>query len=183
MLAEAPVEIRAFAQGAEMHPVFDFKRPFRALFLYPKTKDEVVIMAKLTDKQKKKIIAEHIEGATIRALAKKYKVSTTTVQRVLKSDADFTQKVTEKKEDNAKQVLLHMEEKKNQVCTIIDKILSQMEDDAKIAATPLNQLATTMGILIDKYTANEIARGNASIENNLAEAIEKAAKAVGDGKK
>lgn len=106
MLAEAPVEIRAFAQGAFLHPVFDFKRPFRALFLYPKTKDEVVIMAKLTDKQKKKIIAEHIEGATIRALAKKYKVSTTTVQRVLKSDADFTQKVTEKKEDNAKQVRL-----------------------------------------------------------------------------
>lgn len=62
-------------------------------------------MAKLTDKQRKKIIAEHIEGASIRALASKYKVSTTTIQRTIHGDTDFAQKVTEKKEANAKQVL------------------------------------------------------------------------------
>ena len=141
---------------------------------------EVVIVAKLTDKQRKKIIAEHIEGATIRALAKKYDVSTTTIQRVLKSDAEYTQKVTDKKDENTKAVLAHMEEKKDTVCTIVDKILDQMGDDNKIAATPLNQLATAMGILIDKFTANEIMRGNANNENNLADAIERAAKEVAE---
>lgn len=137
-------------------------------------------MAKLTDKQRKKIIAEHIDGASIRALAKKYKVSTTTIQRTIRSDTEFTQKVTEKKAENQKQVLAHMDEKKEQVCTIVDKILLQMGDDKKIASTPLNQLATTMGILIDKFTANEVSRANATEENNLARAIADAAKHIGE---
>lgn len=54
-------------------------------------------MAKLTDKQRKKIIAESVNGSSIRALAAKYQVSTTTIQRVLKSDAELTQKVAQKK--------------------------------------------------------------------------------------
>lgn len=139
-------------------------------------------MAKLTDKQRKRIIAEHIEGASIRALASKYKVSTTTIQRTIHGDTDFAQKVTEKKEANAKQVLAHMDEKKEQVCTIVDKILLQMGNEEKIASTPLNQLATTMGILIDKFTANEVSRANAAEENNLARAIADAARHIGDQK-
>ena len=47
-------------------------------------------MAKLTDKQRKKIIAESVNGSSIRALAAKYGVSTTTIQRVLKSDTKET---------------------------------------------------------------------------------------------
>lgn len=139
-------------------------------------------MAKLTDKQRKKIIAEHIEGASIRALASKYKVSTTTIQRTIHGDTDFAQKVTKKKEANAKQVLAHMDEKKEQVCTIVDKILLQMGNEEKIASTPLNQLATAMGILIDKFTANEVSRANAAEENNLARAIADAARHIGEQK-
>lgn len=54
-------------------------------------------MAKLTDKQRKKIIAESVNGSSIRALAAKYGVSTTTIQRTLKSDNDLKQKVAQKK--------------------------------------------------------------------------------------
>lgn len=54
-------------------------------------------MAKLTDKQRKKIIAESVNGSSIRALAAKYGVSTTTIQRVLKSDTTLTQKVAQKR--------------------------------------------------------------------------------------
>ena len=57
-------------------------------------------MAKLTDKQRKKIIAESVNGSSIRALAAKYGVSTTTIQRVLKSDTTLTQKVAQKKAEN-----------------------------------------------------------------------------------
>lgn len=129
-------------------------------------------MAKLTDKQRKKIIAESVNGSSIRALAAKYQVSTTTIQRVLKSDAELTQKVAQKKAENTASVLAFMDSKKNDVCGLIDKFLSAMGDDEKLAAATVNQLATAMGIVIDKYTANEAANASSAKENNLFEAID-----------
>ena len=129
-------------------------------------------MAKLTDKQRKKIIAESVNGSSIRALAAKYKVSTTTIQRVLKSDAELTQKVAQKKAENTASVLAFMDSKKNDVCGLIDKFLSAMGDDEKLAAATVNQLATAMGIVIDKYTANETVNASSAKENNLFEAID-----------
>lgn len=129
-------------------------------------------MAKLTDKQRKHIIAESVSGASIRALAAKYKVSTTTIQRVLKSDTELTQKVAQKKAENTQSVLAFMDSKKQTVCDLIDKLLAAMCDEDKIAATPLNQLATAMGIVIDKYTAGEAPKTADTAANNLFEAIE-----------
>ena len=129
-------------------------------------------MAKLTDKQRKKIIAESVNGSSIRALAAKYQVSTTTIQRVLKSDAELTQKVARKKAENTASVLAFMDSKKNDVCGLIDKFLSAMGDDEKLAAATVNQLATAMGIVIDKYTANEAVNASSAKENNLFEAID-----------
>lgn len=129
-------------------------------------------MAKLTDKQRKRIIAESVSGASIRALAAKYGVSTTTIQRVLKSDTELTQKVAQKKAENTQSVLAFMDSKKQTVCDLIDKLLAAMGDEDKIAATPLNQLATAMGIVIDKYTAGETPKTADTAANNLFEAIE-----------
>lgn len=142
-------------------------------FLIPKT--EVVIMAKLTDKQRKKIIADRVNGTSIRALAKKYGVSTTTVQNVLKSDTELTQKCTQKKEQNTAEVLAYMDGRKNDVCALIDLFLAELRNKEKIEATPLHQIATTMGIVIDKFTANESAANTVRKENNLLEAIVKSA--------
>ena len=38
---------------------------------------------------------------------------------------------------------------------MIEKIMNAMNDPDKIKATSLSQLATTMGIIIDKYTMND----------------------------
>lgn len=135
-------------------------------------------MAKLTDKQKKKIIAESVNGSSIRALASKYGVSTTTIQRVLKSDTELTQKVAQKKAENTVSILAFMDSKKNDVCALIDKLLAAMADDDKLAAATVNQLATAMGIVIDKYTANEAFKTSDIKENNLFEAITAAGKEV-----
>ena len=129
-------------------------------------------MAKLTDKQRKKIIAESVNGSSIRALANKYGVSTTTIQRVLKSDTELMQKVAHKKEENTASVLAFMDSKKNDVCALIENLLAAMNDPGKIAATPLSQLATAMGIVIDKYTANESIKSSDTRENNLFEAMD-----------
>lgn len=129
-------------------------------------------MAKLTDKQRKKIIAERVEGATIRALAAKHGVSPSTIQQVLKSDSKLAQKCAQKKAENTAGVLAFMESKKNDVCALLDKLLAAMNDPDKIAATSLSQLATAMGIVIDKYTANEAPQQSGATVNNLFEAID-----------
>ena len=136
-------------------------------------------MAKLTDKQRKKIIAERAEGLSIRALAKKYNVSASTISRTLESDPKTVQKVTQKKEENTVAILAYMDGKKKDVCEILDKLLEAVKDEEKIAKTPLNQLATTIGILIDKFTAAELSgRGQSTAENNLLSAIQSAAKSM-----
>lgn len=135
-------------------------------------------MAKLTDKQRKKIIAESVNGSSIRALAAKYNVSTTTIQRVLKSDTELTQKVAQKKAENTVSILAFMDSKKNDVCGLIDKLLAAMADDEKLASATVNQLATAMGIVIDKYTANEAIKPSDTKETNFFEAIRSAGKEV-----
>ena len=128
-------------------------------------------VAKLTDKQRKKIIAESVNGSSIRALAARYGVSTTTIQRVLKSDTTLTQKVAQKKAENTASILAFMDSKKNDVCGLIDKLLAAMGDEDKLAAATVNQLATAMGIVIDKYTARETPQSSGAKKNNLLEAL------------
>lgn len=129
-------------------------------------------MAKLTDKQRKKIIAESVSGSSMTALAKKYGVSTATIHRVVHGDKKLKEKVEQKKEENTQSVLPFMDSKKQTVCDLIDKLLAAMGDEDKIAATPLSQLATAMGIVIDKYTAGEVPKTADTAANNLFEAIE-----------
>lgn len=128
-------------------------------------------MAKLTDRQKKKIAAESATGSSTRALAAKYRVSQTTIRRVLQSDPALAQIVSQKKRENTESVLAFMDSRKNDVCALIDALLAAMNNPDKIAATPLNQLATTMGIVIDKFTANETRQPSDTAANNLFEAI------------
>lgn len=135
-------------------------------------------VAKLTDKQRKKIIAESVNGSSIRALAARYGVSTTTIQRVLKSDTTLTQKVAQKKAENTASILAFMDSKKNDVCGLIDKLLAAMGDEDKLATATVNQLATAMGIVIDKYTANEAIKSSDAKETNFFEAIHSAGKEV-----
>ena len=130
------------------------------------------MVAKLTDKQKKKIIAEYINGSSLRALAAKFGVSRTTISRVLKSDKDMSQKVTQKRAENTASILAFMESQKNDVCLVISNLLSAINDPAKIATAPLNQIATALGIVIDKYTAREAAQTTEPNVNNLFAAIE-----------
>ena len=86
------------------------------------------------------------------ALAAKYGVSRTTISRVLKSDPDMCQKVTKKRAKNTISILAFMESQKNDVCRVISSLLKAINDPEKIADATLNQIATAMGIVIDKYT-------------------------------
>lgn len=107
---------------------------------------------KLTDKQIKKIISERAEGASYNSLSKKYKVSANTIKNYCLGNADFAQICTQKKEDNSKSVLSHMENKTDIVCEIVDKYLEALADPERLAERGPKEIATALGIVIDKFT-------------------------------
>lgn len=111
--------------------------------------------ARLTDKQKKKIVADYLESGSYRATARKNKVSDGTVKRVVLESGDIEQKIAKKKEENTAEILEYMESKKGIVCDIIDKGLIALNDQEKLNAANPAQITTAMGTLIDKFTAGE----------------------------
>lgn len=149
----------------------------RAFFL---PREEGIGAAKrLTDKQKKQLIADRADGISIRQLAQKYKVSTRTVQRVIKGDPEVTQLVMRKKVENMNEVLTYMDSKKEKVCELIDMYLETMTDPVKVRAARLNELSTTFGTVIDKFVLADNIRKEQeekqAKQNNLFEAIKESA--------
>lgn len=88
-------------------------------------------MAKLSDRQKKKIIAEYIAGdgqVSQRELAKRYQVSQKTISKIL-TDEESTQKVYEKKKENEMSMLAFLDDRSWKAQSIIDKILETLPND------------------------------------------------------
>ena len=72
--------------------------------------------ARLTDKKKKKIIADYMELGSYAATARKHKVSDRTVKAVVLADPETARKYEQKKEQNTTDILAHMEKRKRDVC-------------------------------------------------------------------
>lgn len=108
--------------------------------------------ARLTDKQKKKIIADYVELGSYNAVAKKHKVSFDTVKRVVSRDEETVKKTEQKKEQNTADILSHMETKKDTVIKVVDKYLDALLDEERIKRANPAQLTTALGTVIDKFT-------------------------------
>ena len=108
--------------------------------------------ARLTDKQKKKIVADYLELGSYNAAARKNGVSNHTVKRIVLETPEISKKVQQKKEQNTADILSHMESQKDEVIKVLDEYLAAMRNPAKIKRAGVVQLATALGIVIDKYT-------------------------------
>ena len=71
----------------------------------------------------------------------------------MEGSPQITENLTHKKESNTADILAHMDEKRDTVNQIIDKTLDVLNNEQKLARTSPMQLATMLGILIDKFTA------------------------------
>ena len=107
--------------------------------------------ARLTDKKKKKIVADYLESGSYRATAKKNGVSDNTVKRIVIDCGDFEQKVAQKKEQNTVDILAYMESQKGIVCEILQKGLAALNSPEKLAEASPSQITTALGTLIDKW--------------------------------
>lgn len=107
--------------------------------------------ARLTDRQKKKILADYVQTSNYCATAKINSVSATTVKNIVRGNADIVEKCEQKKEENTADVLAYMDAHKDLVCSFIGKGLEMLNDPDKLAAANLSQITTAMGTLIDKW--------------------------------
>lgn len=126
--------------------------------------------ARLTDKQKKKIIADYLELGSYRAAGRKNKVAGNTVKRIVDECSDFEQKAAQKKEENTADILAYMESKRQAVCEIIEVGLAVLPDKIKTAKSA-SEVTTAIGTLIDKFTAVSGGPGDTAKEDDLSKSL------------
>lgn len=109
---------------------------------------------KLTDKQKKKIIADYVETNNYCETARRNNISETTARRICKDDnnKELKEKVEQKKEENTKSMLEMISKTNEKRLSVISKLVDAIDNKAdKIDAfTNVKDLASAYGILIDK---------------------------------
>lgn len=137
--------------------------------------------ARLTDKQKKKIIADYTELGSYNATAKINGVSRQTVKNVVMSDTEIGQKLQHKKEQNTADILSYMESKRDIVCEIIGNGLDVLLSKDKLAEATPAQITTAIGTLIDKWTSISGGPSDSVREDALSRSLkEMAANMTGD---
>ncbi len=110
-------------------------------------------MPKLTDKQKKKIIADYVDNGNYSETARMNNTTDVTVRRVVEEDKDnVLEKVEQKKEKNTQDMLQYLDSKKENKKRVIDLCFKALED--KLASpdmfTSIRDIAMVYGILVDK---------------------------------
>lgn len=109
-------------------------------------------MAKLTDKQKKKIIADYVETQNYSETARRNNVSDVTVKDVVTKDETTLKKLEQKKEENTINILDEMDNTKNKRIKLLSKMVDKMDDKLENIDmfTNIKDLSMAYGIMIDK---------------------------------
>ena len=111
-------------------------------------------MAKLTDKQKKKIIADYVETQNFSETARMNGISDKTVKRIVDNmnNIDVVEKIEQKKKENTQSTIEYMQTQHESKKRILDKILKAIEEKADNIDkfTNIKDLATAYGIILDK---------------------------------
>lgn len=109
--------------------------------------------ARLTDRQKQKIMADYVQLGNCRAVARLNGCSDGTVRKIMLENPEVVQKYEQKRMENTESVLAYMDQQKDLVCEIIGKGLMALNMDGKLEDASPSQITTAIGTLIDKWTA------------------------------
>lgn len=109
-------------------------------------------MPRLTDKERKEIVAEYVDCQSYNRVAKNHKISATTVKKWVKQDTESVKKCEQKKEENTQSMLDMIAKTNNKRLSVISKIVDAIDEKVeKIDAfTNVKDLASAYGVLIDK---------------------------------
>lgn len=177
MQQHPPVDV-VHRLNARVLLIFDILtvRIFRAVFLLHEFREVVALGAKrLTDKQKKKIVADYVQLQSYRAAAKLNDVSDATVRKIVKEDPDSARLCAQKKQENSQDMLSYMESKREEAQNLLGLYLQAMADPDKIAEATLPQLSTAFGTIVDKFAMLGGDSGTDMPDDGLLEALSAAA--------
>lgn len=132
--------------------------------------------ARLTDKQKKEIIADYVQLGSYNAVGKKHGIAASTVRKIVLADPESKEKLNRKKEENSADVLAYMDSQKQIVCEIIGKGLMVLNDPEKMKSATPNQITTALGTLIDKWVMVNGSSGPEAKEDGLSASLRELAK-------
>lgn len=109
---------------------------------------------RLTDKDKKKIIADYIENQNYSETARINNVGVNTVKRLVLSqdNEEMARKSKEKKEENTEDILQYMDSIVKDQKEVIDLALQVLKDKLKSPDlfTNVRDVATVYGVIVDK---------------------------------
>lgn len=109
-------------------------------------------MGKLTDKQKKQIIADYVDTGNYSEAARRNGVSRNTVKTIVLGDKGTAEKFQQKKEQNTADILDSLSAQSSKVVAFCESSLDRLLEVIPQAKN-VRDIATAVGIMIDKYTA------------------------------
>lgn len=125
-------------------------------------------LAKLTDKEKKMIIADYINNQSFSETARLHNVNASTVKRLIDSGYGDVQRLAkEKRDENTQDMLQFLVSQYGEKQKLIKKLLKAMDEKSDNAdLCTLKELSTAYGIIMDKeIKLIEMQRGNGSRED------------------
>ena len=134
--------------------------------------------ARLTDKQKKKIVADYLELGSYNATAERNGVCGHTVKRLVSECPEISEKLEQKKAENTADILAYMESKRGVVCEIIEKGLVALNSPDKLAEATPAQITTALGTLIDKWSTVTGGLADKVKEDGLSQSLRELAKGL-----
>ena len=138
-------------------------------------KEVVAVGAKLTDRQKKKIIADYVQLHNYRKTAKLNNVAESTVRKVVSENPVCADLCAKKKEQNTQDMLSYLGSKREEAQDLLGLYLKAMADPDKIAEATLPQLSTAFGTIVDKFAMLGDQSGIETPDDGLLEALSAAA--------
>lgn len=111
----------------------------------------MITAGRLSDKDKKKIIADYVQCENYSEAARMNGVSATYVKKLVVNSPDGVKRFEQKKEQNTLDMLEYLATKAGKAQNLIDLCLEYMSKPEKLAAAQVNQLSTVMGTTIDKF--------------------------------
>ena len=138
-----------------------------------------IMAARLTDKQKKKIVADYLETQSVNLAAKRNGVSWDSAKKAIEGAGEIEKKLEQKKQENTADILAYMENKRNVVCEIIDTALKVLPEKIENARTA-SEVTTALGTIIDKWLqclqlSNAVTDKNVFEDDPITQAIKKEA--------
>lgn len=139
-------------------------------------REVVAVSAKrLTDRQKKKIIADYVQLQSYARTAKLNDVAESTVRKIVKDNPKCADLCALKKEQNTQDMLSYLGGKRGEAQDLLGLYLQAMADPDKIAEATLPQLSTAFGTIVDKFAMLGDQSGVEAPDDGLLEALNAAA--------